>query len=98
MDAAACIACGGCVAACKNASAMLFVGAQVSKFALLPQGQPERQQRAERMVAQMDAEGFGACSFTGACAVECPVSIPLDVITRLNREYLSAKLTSEGET
>ncbi|KAB7733275.1 succinate dehydrogenase/fumarate reductase iron-sulfur subunit [Rudanella paleaurantiibacter] len=98
MDAAACIACGACVAACKNASAMLFVGAQVTKFALLPQGQPERKKRAERMVAQMDTEGFGACSFTGACSVECPASIPLNVITRLNREYLGAKLTSENET
>ncbi len=96
MDAAACIACGACVAACKNASAMLFVAAQVSKFAVLPQGQPERQLRAERMVAQMDAEGFGACSFTGACSVECPKSISLDHIARLNREYLGAKLTSNN--
>lgn len=96
MDAAACIACGACVAACKNASAMLFTAAQVSRFAVLPQGQPERQLRAERMVAQMDAEGFGACSFTGACAVECPASISLDHITRLNREYLGAKLTSNN--
>ena len=94
MDAAACIACGACVAACKNASAMLFVGAQVRKFALLPQGQLERKRRAERMVAQMDAEGFGACSFTGACAVECPASISLESITTLNREYLGAKLTT----
>jgi succinate dehydrogenase / fumarate reductase iron-sulfur subunit len=97
MDAAACIACGACVAACKNASAMLFVGAQVSRFALLPQGQAERRERAERMVAQMDAEGFGACSFTGACAVECPASVPLETITRLNREYLGAKLISPGD-
>ncbi len=96
MDAASCIACGGCVAACKNASAMLFVSAQVSHFALLPQGQPERKQRVERMVAQMDAEGFGACSFTGACAVECPASVSLDNITRMNREYINAKLTSEN--
>ncbi|AUD00428.1 succinate dehydrogenase/fumarate reductase iron-sulfur subunit [Spirosoma pollinicola] len=96
MDAAACIACGACVAACKNASAMLFVGAQVSRFALLPQGQSERRERAERMVAQMDSEGFGACSFTGACAVECPASVPLEAITRLNREYLGAKLISPG--
>jgi len=95
MDAAACIACGACVAACKNASAMLFTAAQVSKFAVLPQGQPERQERAERMVAQMDAEGFGGCSFTGACAVECPASIDLRHIVRLNREYLGAKITSE---
>ena len=94
MDVAACIACGACVAACKNASAMLFVGAQVSRFALLPQGQPERKERAERMVAQMDAEGFGACSFTGACSVECPASVPLEAITRLNREYIGAALTS----
>jgi len=95
MDAAACIACGACVAACKNASAMLFVSAQVSRFALLPQGQPERKKRVERMVAQMDAEGFGACSFIGACAVECPASVSLENITRLNREYISAKLTTE---
>lgn len=93
MDAAACISCGACVAACKNASAMLFVGAQVSRFALLPQGQAERKERAQRMVAQMDSEGFGACSFTGACAVECPASVPLEVITRLNREYLGAKVS-----
>lgn len=97
MDAAACIACGACVAACKNASAMLFVGAQVSRFALLPQGQGERRERAERMVAQMDAEGFGACTFTAACSVECPASIPLEVITRLNREYLGSKLISPGD-
>jgi succinate dehydrogenase / fumarate reductase iron-sulfur subunit len=94
MDAAACIACGACVAACKNASAMLFVGAHVRKFALLPQGKLERKRRAERMVAQMDAEGFGACSFTGACVVECPASISLESITTLNREYLGAKLTT----
>ncbi len=98
MDAAGCIACGACVAACKNAAAMLFVGAQVSRFALLPQGQPERKERAERMVAQMDAEGFGACSFIGACSVECPASVPLEVITRLNREYLGAKLTSARDS
>lgn len=94
MDAAQCIGCGACVAACKNASAMLFVAAKVSHLAVLPQGQPEHKQRAERMVAQMDAEGFGACSFTGACSVECPKSISLDHIARLNREYLGAKLTS----
>ena len=98
MDAAGCIACGACAAACKNASAMLFVGAQVSRFALLPQGQPERKERAERMVAQMDAEGFGACSLIGACAVECPASVPLEVITRLNREYLGAKLASTRDS
>ncbi len=96
MDAAACIACGACVAACKNASAMLFTASQVSKFALLPQGQAERQERVARMVAQMDVEGFGACSFTGACAVECPASISIDNIVRMNREYLSSKATSEN--
>ena len=96
MDAAACIGCGACVAACKNASAMLFVAAKVSHFALLPQGQAERNMRAEKMVAQMDEEGFGACSFTGACSVECPKSISLDHIARLNREYLGSKLTSNS--
>lgn len=96
MDAAACIGCGACVAACKNASAMLFVAAKVSHMALLPQGQAERDMRAEKMVAQMDEEGFGACSFTGACAVECPKSISLDHIARLNREYLGSKLTSNS--
>lgn len=96
MDAAACIACGACVAACKNASAMLFVAAKVSQLAILPQGKAEHKERAERMVAQMDAEGFGACSFTGACSVECPKSISLDHIARLNREYLGAKLSTEN--
>ncbi len=96
MDAAACIGCGACVAACKNASAMLFVSAKVSHMALLPQGQAERDMRAEKMVAQMDEEGFGACSFTGACSVECPKSISLDHIARLNREYLGSKLTSNS--
>ncbi|KAA9353636.1 MULTISPECIES: succinate dehydrogenase/fumarate reductase iron-sulfur subunit [Larkinella] len=96
MDAAQCIGCGACVAACKNASAMLFVAAKVSHLAVLPQGQAEHQLRAERMVAQMDAEGFGACSFTGACSVECPKSISLDHIARLNREYLGAKLASNN--
>jgi succinate dehydrogenase / fumarate reductase iron-sulfur subunit len=94
FNSAACIACGACVAACKNASAMLFVGAQISKFALLPQGKAERKTRAEKMIAQMDAEGFGACSNTGACAAECPVGISMANIARLNREYYSAKLTS----
>ena len=96
MDAAQCIGCGACVAACKNASAMLFVAAKVSHLAVLPQGQAEASLRAEKMVAQMDAEGFGACSFTGACSVECPKSISLDHIARLNREYLGAKITSEA--
>lgn len=94
MDAAQCIGCGACVASCKNASAMLFVSAKVSQLALLPQGKPERKERAERMVATMDAEGFGACTNTGACEAECPKGISLTNIARLNREYLSASLTS----
>ncbi len=92
--AAACIGCGACVAACKNASAMLFVSAKVSQLALLPQGEPERQARALNMVAQMDAEGFGTCTNTGACAAECPKEISLENIARLNREYLGASLSS----
>jgi succinate dehydrogenase / fumarate reductase iron-sulfur subunit len=92
--AAACIGCGACVAACKNASAMLFVSAKVSQLALLPQGQAERKMRAEKMVAQMDIEGFGSCTNTGACAAECPKEISLENIARLNREYMGAKLTS----
>ena len=94
MDAAACIGCGACVAACKNASAMLFVSAKVSQFALLPQGKPERKERVEKMVAQMDAEGFGACTNTGACEAECPKGISLTNIARMNREYFGAMLTS----
>jgi succinate dehydrogenase / fumarate reductase iron-sulfur subunit len=94
FNSAACIACGACVAACKNASAMLFVGAQISKFALLPQGKAERKTRAEKMVAQMDAEGFGACSNTGACSAECPKEISMANIARMNREYFGAKMTS----
>ncbi|WP_198034401.1 succinate dehydrogenase/fumarate reductase iron-sulfur subunit [Dyadobacter tibetensis] len=92
--AAACIGCGACVAACKNASAMLFVSAKISQLALLPQGQVERKIRAEKMVAQMDAEGFGACSNTQACSAECPKGITFDNIARMNREYLGAKLSS----
>jgi succinate dehydrogenase / fumarate reductase, iron-sulfur subunit len=94
--AAACIGCGACVAACKNASAMLFVSAKVSQLALLPQGQPERESRALNMVAQMDAEGFGACTNTGACAAECPKEISLENIARLNREFLGASISSPG--
>jgi len=94
MDAAVCIGCGACVAACKNASAMLFVSAKVSQFALLPQGKPERKERVEKMVAQMDAEGFGACTNTGACEAECPKGISLTNIARMNREYFGAMLTS----
>ena len=92
MDAAACIGCGACVAACKNGSAMLFVSAKVSQLALLPQGNAERVQRVEAMIAQKDAEGFGACSNTYACEAECPKQISVEHIARLNREFLRAKL------
>lgn len=92
--AAACIGCGACVAACKNASAMLFTSAKISQLALLPQGQAERKIRAEKMVAQMDSEGFGACTNTGACSAECPKEISMENIARMNREYLGAKITS----
>ena len=94
FDSAACIGCGACVAACKNASAMLFVSAKVSQFALLPQGKPERKERVEKMVAQMDEEGFGACTNTGACEAECPKGISVTNIARMNREYLSASISS----
>lgn len=94
FDSAACIGCGACVAACKNASAMLFVSAKVSQFALLPQGKPERKERVEKMVAQMDAEGFGACTNTGACEAECPKGVSLTNIARMNREYFSAMVSS----
>jgi len=90
MDAAACIQCGACVAACPNASAMLFVGAKVSHLALLPQGQPERTQRVLKMVRTMDEEGFGNCSNYLECEAVCPAEIPASVIARLNREYLMA--------
>ena len=90
FNAAACIGCGACVAACKNASAMLFTSAKVSQYALLPQGRIEATDRVQAMVAQMDAEGFGNCTNTGACEVECPKGISLENIARLNREYLSA--------
>ncbi|OON67267.1 succinate dehydrogenase/fumarate reductase iron-sulfur subunit [Hymenobacter sp. CRA2] len=96
FDAATCIGCGACVAACKNASAMLFVSAKVSQLALLPQGQVERKQRVENMVAQMDKEGFGACTNIGSCAAECPVGISLENIAILNREFLAAKATSNN--
>lgn len=92
FEAATCIGCGACVSACKNASAMLFVGAKVTQLSMLPQGQAERESRVVAMVNQMDAEGFGACTNTGACAAECPKEIPLSVIATLNREYTSAKL------
>ncbi|PWL39778.1 succinate dehydrogenase/fumarate reductase iron-sulfur subunit [Flagellimonas aquimarina] len=90
MDAATCIGCGACVAACKNASAMLFTSAKVSQFALLPQGQVEAPERVQNMVRQMDLEGFGNCTNTGACEIECPKGISLENIARMNREYLSA--------
>lgn len=92
MDAAACIGCGACVAACKNASAMLFVAAKVSHLGLLPQGQPERYRRVLAMVEQMDREGFGACTVTGSCEAVCPKNISLDFIARMNRDYAVALL------
>jgi succinate dehydrogenase / fumarate reductase iron-sulfur subunit len=91
--AAACIGCGACVAACKNASAMLFVSAKISHLALLPQGGPERKQRVVSMIAQMDKEGFGSCTNTYACEAECPKEISVLNIARLNREYLGANLS-----
>lgn len=93
--AAACIGCGACVAACKNSSALLFVSAKVSHLALLPQGGPERKSRAMKMVAQMDKEGFGACTNTGACEAVCPKEISIENIARLNREYVLAGLAEE---
>ncbi|HNQ89840.1 MAG TPA: succinate dehydrogenase/fumarate reductase iron-sulfur subunit [Verrucomicrobiota bacterium] len=95
MDAAVCIGCGACVAACKNASAMLFVGAKVSHLALLPQGRVERDRRALAMVQAMDEAGFGGCTVTGACAAVCPKEISLECIARLNREYGLAMLKGE---
>jgi len=92
MDAAACIGCGACVAACPNASAMLFVAAKASHLGLLPQGQPERSDRVTKLVAQMDAEGFGACTNHGECMAACPKEISIDFIARLNRDYLKATL------
>jgi succinate dehydrogenase / fumarate reductase iron-sulfur subunit len=92
MDAASCIGCGACVASCKNASAMLFVSAKVSQYALLPQGRVEAKERVTNMIKQMDKEGFGNCTNTGACEVECPKGISLNNIARLNREYLMASI------
>jgi succinate dehydrogenase / fumarate reductase iron-sulfur subunit len=94
MDAAACIGCGACVAACKNASAMLFVSAKVSHLNLLPQGKPEQDRRVLAMVSQMDEEGFGACTVTGSCEAVCPKEISLDFIAQMNREYGKAILTN----
>jgi succinate dehydrogenase / fumarate reductase iron-sulfur subunit len=95
FNSATCIQCGACVAACKNASAMLFVSAKVSQFALLPQGQPERYRRVQAMVAQMDAEGFGNCTNIGACEAECPKEISLTNIARMNRDFFNAKFFKE---
>ena len=95
FEAAMCIGCGACVAACKNSSAMLFLSAKVSHLALLPQGGPERKTRVTNMVAQLDKEGFGACTNTGACEAACPKEISIANIARLNKEYIVAGLTSE---
>ena len=92
FDAAACIGCGACVAACKNASAMLFVSAKISQFALLPQGRLEAKQRVDSMISKMDELGFGSCTNTGACEAECPKGITLTNIARLNREFIIAKV------
>jgi succinate dehydrogenase / fumarate reductase iron-sulfur subunit len=94
FDAATCIGCGACVATCKNASAMLFVSAKVSQLALLPQGQVEAADRVRNMVHQMDLEGFGNCTNTGACEVECPKGISIENIARMNREFLKASITA----
>ena len=93
MDAAACIGCGACAAACPNASPMLFVSAKVSHLGLLPQGQPERKERVLRMIAQVDKEGFGSCTNIGECEAACPKDIKLENIARLNRDYLAATVT-----
>ncbi len=90
FDASICIGCGACVAACKNASAMLFVSAKISQYALLPQGRPEAKERVRAMIAEMDRQGFGSCSNTGACEAQCPKQIKLFNIARLNREYYKA--------
>ena len=95
FDVAACIGCGACVATCKNSSAMLFVAAKVSQSAYLPQGQVERKQRVLNMVEQMDKEGFGNCTNTGACEIECPKSISIKYIAKMNSEYLSASISPE---
>lgn len=96
FNAATCIGCGACVAACPNASASLFTSAKISQFALLPQGQPEREQRALNMVDQMDAEGFGGCTNTGACSRACPKDIKLENIARMNKEYMGATVKTKS--
>jgi len=95
LDAAECIGCGACVAACKNASAMLFVGAKISQFSLLPQGEPEKYKRAEEMVMAMDEAGFGSCTNTYACEAECPKGISVTNIARMNRDYINANFKSK---
>jgi len=97
FDAATCIGCGACVATCKNASAMLFVSAKVSQFSLLPQGKVEANRRVANMVAQMDEEGFGNCTNTGACEIECPKGISLDNIARMNRDFLKSLVVAEDK-
>ncbi len=97
MDAAACIGCGACVAACPNGSASLFTAAKISHLGLLPQGQPERQRRALRMVAQMDVEGFGHCTLYGECQEACPKEISIDTIARMNRDYMTATISHREE-
>ncbi len=97
FDAGVCIGCGACVAACKNSSASLFVAAKISQLALLPQGKPEAKKRARNMVAKMHELGFGSCTSTEACEVECPKSISLEHIARMNREYLNASFAEEEE-
>jgi succinate dehydrogenase / fumarate reductase iron-sulfur subunit len=98
MDAAACIGCGACVAACPNASASLFTAAKISHLGLLPQGQPERYRRVVRMVEQMDLEGFGGCTLFGECQEACPKLISIDTIARMNRDYFKAAVTARGES
>jgi succinate dehydrogenase / fumarate reductase iron-sulfur subunit len=97
MDAAACIGCGACIAACPNGSASLFTAAKISHLGNLPQGQPERMRRAERMVAQMDAEEFGHCTLYGECQEACPKEISIDTIARMNRDYITATITRQEE-
>src|SRR5213078_2024133 len=97
MDAAACIGCGACIAACPNGSASLFTAAKISHLGYLPQGQPERVRRSERMVAQMDTEEFGHCTLYGECQEACPKEISIDTIARMNRDYMVASLSSREE-